>query len=220
MAETDAHHCHNEDALQHFHEWRRSPAAQLQGTGGPAFETNLSFIPRSHLETYFEKPRLERLLDAVLGRPSVEANHVRQHYLQTLATLLCIGEERMIEQFQKHKSLRDQMLPHRLQPHDFPFMASYKFEEFKKAQWQFCVSKLEYGMNEHFKEDDILPIILKEPLGEGGSANIYKIVVDGYYNSLHPHRPTTMVRPASMSTYFTCSLLTWTGRPNPQIHLF
>ncbi|KAF6234022.1 hypothetical protein HO173_007852 [Letharia columbiana] len=41
-------------------------------------------------------------------------------------------------------------------------------------------------MNDRFKEEDILPITRKEKIGEGGSAIIYKIVVDENYNSLRP----------------------------------
>ena len=187
MGETYAQH---HDALQAFHKWKRSSGAQVPGIGGPDFETTCQFVPRSSLEKYFERPnRLEKLLDAVLDsheRPAVEANYVREHYLQSLATLLCIGEGRMIHHFQQYKSLRDQKLPYRTRPDDFPITTPDKFEEFKKEQWQFCASKLEYGMNDRFKEEDILPITRKDKIGEGGSAIIYKVVVDEDYNSLRP----------------------------------
>ena len=178
------------EALQAFHTWRRSTEAQLSATGGPDFEPKHPFIPRSHLEAYFNKPRrLENLLDAVLDsqeRPALDANYVRRHYLQSFAILLCIGEGRMIHHFQQHSSLRDLKLPHRTPPSEFPFTIPGKFEDFKKEQWQFCASPLEYGMNDRFKEEDILPIIRKEKIGEGGSAIVYKIVVDEGYNSLRP----------------------------------
>ena len=180
---------HN-DALHAFHTWRRSSEAQLLGIGGPHFESTCPFVPRSNLEKYFERPRqLEHLLDASLDstkRPTVDADYVRRNYLQSFATLLCIGEGGLIHHFSQYESLKDQKLPYRTRPDDFPYTTPDKFEDFKNAQWQFCASNLEYGMNGRFKEEDILPIILKEKIGEGGSAIIYKIVVDENYNALQP----------------------------------
>lgn len=195
MVEQDAQHS---DALQAFHTWRKSPEALLPGIGGPGIETEYMFIPRSNLENYFKGPRrLENLLDALLTsdeRPAVDPNYVREHYLQSFAILLCIGEGRFIHYFQQYKSLRDQKLPYRSPPDDFPFMKPEKFEEFKREQWQFCASKLEYSMNDRFKEEDILPIIRKEKIGEGGSAIIYRIVVAEDYNLLRPPEHVIPVR--------------------------
>ena len=100
----------------------------------------------------------------------------------------------MIQHFQQYETLRDQKLPHRTRPDDFPFTKPHKFEEFKNEQWQFCASNLEYGMSSRFKEEDILPITRKEKIGEGGSAIIYKIVVEETYNSLQPRGHTVPVR--------------------------
>lgn len=237
MVESNAQH---NDALQAFHTWRRSPEAQLPGIGGTNFDTTCPFVPRSNLKKYFEKPRqLENLLDAVLEsheRPAVEATYVREHYLQSFATLLCIGEGRLIHHFQQYNGLRDQKLPYRTRPDDFPFTTPHKFEDFKKEQWQFCASKLEYGMNDRFKEEDILPIIRKEEIGGGGSAVIYKIVVDENYNSLRPHghiipnRRREYKNTFVLKTYRTAEAeenykrerdaymkLRWAGQPSPHI---
>lgn len=198
MVESYAQHG---EALQAFHKWRHSSGARFPGIGGPDFETTCPFTPRSNLEKYFERPQVENLLDEVLSskqRPAVDANYVRDHYPQTFATLLCIGQGCMIHHFQQYKSLRDQKLPYRTRPDDFPFMTPDVFEEFKNAQWQFCASKLEYGMNDRFKEEDILPIIRKEKIGEGGSAIIYKIVVDENYDSLRPRGHVMPVRSAPL----------------------
>ena len=189
-----------DDTVQAFHTWRRSPEAQLSGVGGPDLETVCPFIPRSNLEEYFQRHRqLENLLTAVRGsHAAVDPNYVRDHYLQSFATLLCIGQGHLIYHFQQYNSLRDQKLPHRARPDDFPFTTPDIFEEFKNAQWQFCASKLEYGMNDRFKEEDILPIIRKEEIGQGGSAIIYKIVVDASYNFLRPRSPVIPVPSAPL----------------------
>ena len=191
-------HTQHHDALQDFHAWRRSPEAQLPGIGGPDFETECFFISQSKLEKYFERPRkVENLLDAVLNseqRPAVDASYVRDYYLRSFATLLCIGEGSMIHHFLKYQSLRDRNLPHRVRPDEFPFTTPGIFNDFKNAQWQFCASNLERGMNEGFKGEEILPIIRRERIGEGGSAIIYKIVIDKDYNSLRPYSPINSVR--------------------------
>ena len=197
------------DALQAFHTWRHSSEAQLLGIGGPDLEPTCPFIPRTNLENYFNQPhQLEGLLDAVLNskqRPAVDANYVRDHYLQSFATLLCIGQGSWIYHFQQYHSLRDQKLPHRTRPDVFPITIPDIFEKFKDAQWQFCVPTLEYNMNERYKEEDILPIISKEKIGEGGSAIVYKIVVDDSYNGLRPRDHGLPVRSSPSPTYLAIS---------------
>ena len=195
MVEAASQH---DDTLHAFHKWRRTSEAQSPGTGGPQFETDCLFVPRSNLEVYFGKHgQVEALLDAVLSsrdRPAVDPNYVREHYLQSFATLLCIGQGYLIHHFQQYNSLRDQKLPYHTKPEDFPDTTPNIFDTFKQAQWQFCASKLEYGMNGRFKEEDILPITCKEKIGEGGSAIIYKIVVEEEYNLLRPRGHVIPVR--------------------------
>ncbi|MCJ1391817.1 hypothetical protein MMC18_004684 [Xylographa bjoerkii] len=229
----------HDDTLQAFHKWRLSSAALLLGTGGPHFEAKCQFIPSSTLEEYFGRPhQVENLLKAVLNdeqRPAVDANYVRSHYLRTFATLLSIGEGHMIHHFQKYQSLRDEKLPHNTRPDDFPFTSPDKFEIFADAQRQFCASALEYSMNSRYKEKDILPIISKEKIGEGGSGIIYKIVVAEGYNSLRPHRQAIPFHPEHKNTFVLKTYRTegaeenykaerdaymklrWTGKPSPHI---
>ena len=145
---------------------------------------------------------MKDLLDAVLDsnqRPAVDPDYVREHYLQSFAILLCIGQGRFIHHFIKYNSLRDQKLPYHTKPDNFPFTTPDIFEDFKRGQWQFCASKLEYKMDSCFKEEEILPITYKDQIGEGGSAIIYKIVIEGDYNSLLPSGHVIPVCSASLS---------------------
>lgn len=180
----------DDEILQAFHTWRRSTKAQLTGLGGPDCNKTCMFIPKSRIEDYFKRPhQLDKLLDKVLDpsvRPAVDANYVRGNYLRSFAILLCIGKGHLIHHFQQHQSLQDDKLPYGTRPDEFPFTTPDEFQEFKNAQWQFCAPTLNYTMNSCFKEEDILPIISKDKIGEGGSAIIYKIVVDENYNSLLP----------------------------------
>ncbi len=128
----------SDDAVQAFHRWRVSSYTQVSGTGGPGFETTCRFIPQSKLKEHFDQDRqLENLLDAVLDstkRHAVSTQYVRENYLKCFATLLCIGEGSMIYQFRQHRPLRDQNLPFRSEPANFPLTVSGKFEAFKKEQ--------------------------------------------------------------------------------------
>ena len=60
-------------------------------------------------------------------------------------------------------------------------------------------------MNERYKEEDILPIITKEKVGEGGSAIVYKVVVDDSYNGLRPRDHGLPVRSSPSPTYLATS---------------
>ena len=176
------------EELRDFHAWRQSPEVLLPGIGGPNFETQCFFISQFKLEEYFKVPgRVENLLNAVLGEGEalkINANFLRDHYARSFAILLCIEEGPMIRLFRWEDNLRDEKLPHRTRPVGFPDMASDKFEAFQKEQWKFCAQKLRAGMNFRFQVDHILPIILREQIGSGGSATVYKIVVDSHYNLL------------------------------------
>ncbi|KAL8718573.1 MAG: hypothetical protein Q9225_004303 [Loekoesia sp. 1 TL-2023] len=177
-----------DDALQAFHRWRQSSEAQTPGLGGDNLNT-VNFIPRSKLEDYLKRDHyVENLLDAVLDdhhRPSVGAAYVREYYLTSFANLLCIGEGHLIYHFQQYRSLRDDKLPYEIKPNPFPHTDDPEvFEKFKAAQWQFCAMSLQYDMKDRLGTQEILPIVSKEQIGEGGSAIIYKIVVHESYNSL------------------------------------
>ena len=149
------------------------------------------FIPQSKLKNYLGfSDRVENLLDAVLNpeeRPSVAAKYIRDNYLRTFAILLCIGQGQWISHFRQHRSLLDDKLPYDTEPANFPYSPNPDLvTDFKAEQWQFCAMALQYDMQDRFNPEVILPIRSKEEIGSGGSAIIFKIVVDEAYNSLHP----------------------------------
>lgn len=186
MAESYAQHA---DAIQKFDKWRHSAEVPTPGLGGPDLNP-VSFIPRQKLYEHLKDYRyLDNLLDAVLqtdnDRAAVSADYVREHYLRTFATLLCIHKGHWIYHFQQFRSLRDEKLPYHTQPDDFPD-DDHMFKNFKNAQWQFCAMTLQYDMKDRFREQEVLPIIHKGQIGEGGSATVHKIVVDDSHNLLRP----------------------------------
>ncbi|KAL8747821.1 MAG: hypothetical protein Q9184_007549 [Pyrenodesmia sp. 2 TL-2023] len=200
MAQSPAQHS---DAVQAFHRWRRSAEAQTPGLGGGNLDT-ISFIPESKLKAYLTSHHyVETLLDAILDareRPAVAADYIRQYYLRTFATLLCIDEGHWIYNFQQYRSLRDQKMPYDTRPADFPYTGSSNlFESFQTAQWQFCAMPLQYDMKDRFKRQEILPITSKTEIGSGGSATIFKIVVD---ESCGPTKHSNLLSFYDLTVYF------------------
>lgn len=201
-----ASYAQHHDAIQAFHKWRQSEA-QTSGLRGPNLDT-ASFIPQIKLEAYLDTYLyLENLLSAVLDssdRPAVAAGYVREHYLRSFATLLCIGEGRLIYHFQQYRSLRDDKMPFYTKPEDFPHTDDPAvFQNYQDAQWQFCAISLQYDMKDRLRDRDTLPITSKEKVGEGGSAVVHRIVVEESYNALRPpfqpteNRPSNMLRPGT-----------------------
>lgn len=219
MAQSYAQHS---DALQAFHRWRRSPEVQTPGLGGDDLDSTF-FIPQSKLEAYLtSNDRVENLLFAVLNpaeRPAVAAGYIREHYLRTFATLLCINEGHWIYTFQQYRSLRDDKLPYDTEPADFPYTVnSDLFKKFKAAQWQFCAMALQYDMKDRFRPEVILPITSKTEIGRGGSATIFQIVVDEAYNFLRPHMAGRLSNVILCPSPFPrCNLLTRSRPLNSQV---
>ena len=177
-------------SLHAFEKWRKSPQTYLNGCSGPDSVTRRQFISEAKLKNYLrDQGRLEAILEEVVDdqhRPDVRATYIQEHYLRTFAILLCIGAGHLIWHFSRFPSLQDEKLPHHVLPAEFPSFPADLFRSFKGAQWQFCPPKFRYEMNNHFSEDEILPIIRREELDRGGTAEVYRIVVDEEYNLLQP----------------------------------
>ncbi len=184
---------HIQDVLS----WKNSSDTWRLGSGGVDSEFDRRFIPRSTLEKKFKEPgKVEGLLRALFGNSNdalPDADYIRNRYLRPFVILLCVGQGEMIYQFVEHESLQDRHLPFRAVPEGFPSSATGDlWETFKKEQWGFCATDLEYNMSYHLNTDQILPVVDKERLGEGGSAVTHKITVHPDYDSLGPPGSTTV----------------------------
>lgn len=182
-----------DDEIQAFHRWISASTTRRSGVGGSSHATQCDFIPPSAVREYLAAGRrVEDLLTSLFGREAsrgIDADGVREHYLRPLAILLAIGQGPMIKHFVQYRSLQDHRLPYRTPPQDFPFSSDPEFfQRFHNQQWQFCAADLEYNMNLHLHQEEILPITYKEEIGHGGNGIIYKIVVDEEYNKLVPQR--------------------------------
>ena len=185
--------------IQDVLSWKDSSDTWRLGSRGVDGELDRRFIPRSTLEAKFKAPlKVERLLHALFEKsndPLPDADYIRNRYLRPFVILLCVGQGRMIYHFVEHESLQDPHLPFRALPQGFPSSTTCKlWETFEREQWNFCAMGLEYNMSYHLGTDDILPIVHKERLGEGGSAVTHRITVHPDYDSLAPPGSLTSVR--------------------------
>ncbi|KAL8769016.1 MAG: hypothetical protein Q9209_004933 [Squamulea sp. 1 TL-2023] len=180
--------------IQHFLQWKSRPGIRKIGCGGPDNTLGSHYISQAVLQDYLTVDKIKTLLDELFEDSSqspVNADRVRAKYLRPFAILLSCGCGRMIRHFHKHQGLQDTSLPFRSEPEDFPKSAIKNlFETFRKEQWQFYPIQLDYDMSDDLANDYILPITAKEEIGNGGSAILYKIIVDEAYNTLKPVDPT------------------------------
>ncbi|KAL8702872.1 MAG: hypothetical protein Q9201_003963 [Fulgogasparrea decipioides] len=198
-----------DNEIQAFRRWNE--ATRRPGIGGSNHASECGFTPLTAVKEYLgANQRIETLLASLFGSEStrVNAEVVREHYLRTLAVLLLIGEGPMIKHFVQYRSLRDHRLPYRSRPEDFPFSPDPNFfDRFHNQQWQFCAADLEYNMDVYLHKEEILPIISREEIGQGGNAVIFKITVDPEYNKLVPkhwkvpERPTELLDTFVLKTY-------------------
>lgn len=180
--------------IQAFWRWYENTRARCLGIGGPDHAAQRNFIPLSAVQQYLGASQCVEGLLAALCAENVEAQTVREHYLRTLAILILIGKGHMIKHFVRYHSLKDERLPFRTRPEDFPHSSDAKFfDKFRRKQWQFCVTDLEYNMDLHLHKEEILPIVEKEEIGRGGNATVFKIVIASEYNKLVPHHMMTPV---------------------------
>ena len=183
--------------IQAFIQWSCSPDAQKKGCCGPDNNLGTAYIPQAALEKKLTKSVTAVLLRELFqdrDESAPDTNFVKKHYLRPFSILLSIGYGRMIRHFVDFPSLRDHQLPFSVKPKDFPNLTTRDlFEAFHKAQWQFCPVKFEYDMSHRLEENFILPIVSKEEVGNGGSATLYKIVIDEGYNELLPSNSSSTV---------------------------
>lgn len=184
-------------AIQDFIKWTHSQDAQREGCCGSDNTTVSRYIPQVALEGKLTKRTIEALLNELFqgsDQPTPSAENIRVYHLRCFAILLLAGSGLMIRHFLQYRSLQDAALPFSSEPKDFPKSTSRDlFHEFYDKQWQFCAVRFEYDVNYQVADDDILPITRGRQIGEGGSANLYKICIDPGYNGLLQSEPTHTV---------------------------
>lgn len=183
--------------IQDFLQWTKSQGTYRVGCGGPENDINRKYISLVVLKEKLNRRKIEELLEALFEnweKPAPDPDWIKRHYLRPFAILLCIGEGRMIYHFVKHQRLQDHLLPFPDEPHEFPSSTRCNlYTAFRQKQWAFCAVRLEYNISSLLGTDEILPIVHKERIEDGGSAVTYKIVVDDDYDELVPRNNESLV---------------------------
>lgn len=187
----------NSAAIQDFLHWKDDPKIHKQGYDGRHNTVGTRYISQAALFKKLTRETIQELLDELfrdVEQQAPDAEIIMRNYLRPFAILLSAGSGRMISYFVEEPSLRDDSLPFAIESKDFPKSTRRNlYKAFCKEQWQFCPLKLEYIRGYRLESNYILPIVHKEKIGEGGSANLYKIIVDEGYNFLMPGQSTNAV---------------------------
>ncbi|OCL06940.1 hypothetical protein AOQ84DRAFT_67856, partial [Glonium stellatum] len=165
------------------------------------------FLPESDLKDYFaDDDRLRGILKLLFENQTpfpIRFTQIRNRYLKVFAILLCAEAGNWITHFEHYDSLSDEKLPFYQPPENFPpeIGAPGLFKEFQERQWRFCAPKLNFARSKVWKPLRVLPIISKEPLGAGGSAATFKVVVHPEYDNLDTKRNSKKDSNRDSNTY-------------------
>lgn len=177
--------------IQDFFEWVQKN--RVLGLIDPASTEKAWYLPHHLLKTYFASSQyyhLKKLLSVVYQGEEipVDPDDVARRYSSVFCILLFIGKARYIQRFAQSDKLQDSNLPF-IHPEEFPSGADHEdnqevFERFYQRQWMFCAPELNYRNERVFDENRVLPMVITDILKPGGSANLYKVVLDKNYNYL------------------------------------
>ncbi|KAL9083192.1 MAG: hypothetical protein Q9165_008635 [Trypethelium subeluteriae] len=147
------------------------------------------FLPEQKLYAYFDE-KLHDIIDALHQEnehDSFEASSIRKGYLKIFAILLRIERSQAISYFLRYETLADIKLPFQDKPDGFPEETGHDttfWAEFNESQWIFCAPKLVYKPEAKWHPRQPLPIISRERLDRGSTAETFKIRVHPDYNYL------------------------------------
>jgi hypothetical protein len=157
------------------------------------------FLPETDLQEYFaDDDQLLGIPKPIFENPMTPPIHphlIRSRYTKIFAILLCADRGNYIPYFEHHDSLSDEKLPFDQPPDHFPsdIAAPSFFKDFQE-QWRLCALRLNFGQSKFWQPARVLPITSKEPLGAGGSATTFKIVVHPEYNERDANRNNKKVK--------------------------
>lgn len=176
--------------IQDFLIWREN-AHYAGWSGATLSSTDRRYIPQSAVKNYFASGRIQRILTSLFSGKEIvdapDADFVLHHYALDMAILLSIGKGRFISYFLKHESLQDLNLPFLSRPLLFPVASDRDiFKDFYDTQWVFCPARLRYNRMLELEPDRILPFVVADKLGMGGSSITYKITLNQEFNDLEP----------------------------------
>ncbi|KAF2644780.1 kinase-like protein [Massarina eburnea CBS 473.64] len=157
-------------------------ANHFLGTNGASADDEQPFITLRQLAEYWTTSRIKEALCSTYDN-SEHIPFIQGHLIRIFSIFVLLKSPAFI--FQHVHRLKDQNLPYYSQPE--PWLFPIDFQEFYRAQWQFCPQEFnrQYLMlGGHFDDNIILPFQKLDVLDEGGSAQTYKVKLNREYNHL------------------------------------
>lgn len=151
------------------------------------------FVPIDEIKAYFEDQQCTEFFSILSALfPSglkIYPKEILPKYTAVFCILLYIGRGQYIDYFRHYNSLSDAALPFNPAhpPANIPHAAEDPgfLNRFCEEQWRFCAQVLEDNLEDkHFESERVLPIISKQRLAGGRSANLWKIKIHPSYNKI------------------------------------
>lgn len=187
-----------EQSMTRFHEYvKKNCELEILDPGDPDTSKSAKtrpFMPLDRIQAYFERQNfseLRALLACLYPSDPVNPKTIFPKYIAVFCTLLFAGRGKYIKHFTRFDNLSDTALPFdpKNPPANQPFTAGDPdfWTDFCKEQWRFCTPILEDPISDkHFETERVLPIIYKERLAGGGSANLWLVKIYPFYNKIIP----------------------------------
>jgi hypothetical protein len=158
-----------------------------QVIGGDATGGKRSFVPIDDLrQEFFLEDTIRSLLYYYGIDVQIAWERVHEYFLAVFSILITIGKASYLPQFTRQQSVNDSKLPFTSKDGWHSDCHSF-FDEFYKAQWQFCAQPFTRDWLNGIGSDDpntILPIIHERCLKHGPDAYTYWIKVHPSYDQV------------------------------------
>lgn len=151
------------------------------------------FIPAGEVQAYLreDSSRLTSIFTGLFGSEDTSwrgrTNEIVKDYSVVFAILVSIDHGKYILNFLPYETLCDDKLPFESRPQKFPWASSDSdelFDRFQQSQLRFCAVKFKRNSTREFDDSRPLPFLSKEPIGEGGSAKVYKVQIHASHDEL------------------------------------
>lgn len=157
----------------------RIPTAKAKSTAKDTW-----FVPRHVLARELGRSKIKILLD-YYGISDVSCDTIHEDYLAVFGILITINQTKFIACFIQYEELADNRLPFHDKSQWLPECCVF-FDEFKKAQWEFCAQEFRAGRlgDKRLHPDRVIPITARHCLNKGLDSIVEVIDIHPDYNCL------------------------------------
>ena len=167
------------------------------------------FMPIDQIQAYFSRNKeleLRSIIKELSFQTDLYPKDILRRYTAVFCTLLHCGHGEYIELLRHKPSLSDSYLPFSVKnpPPGFPHGPEEKslLAKFCREQWRFCAAVMEDSdSDKHYEEEQVLPIVYRERLAGGATANLWKIELHPTYNKIDPEAMSPVSLDSGSSFY-------------------